>query len=827
MPASAPSKVRTSPPFRTAPPSLPSPPLNLALLLSLAPTLLIVRNLSPLAQPNVPAQRTRPTCGCTRAGPFNVPCNGFFASWISLFAALTLLNAAANDAPSEYLARASERLLGRGRAASQYNSSVDPDAPPDATAASSSSDGGSPASRRFTAYLAASSFVLLLASLHAVFGPLTHAGEPPLFNQNLQAGSPLFGLSYNNYSYDELIVESGNASGWGNWTDMNNLTALEDDVEEGLQAEYDDQARRQRRARRKRGLQTLASSGGGAAPGGAAPGGAAPGGAASGGTVYGASGASIWALMVSIISLKDCFLLLTMSEPTARRMAVSFLVLLWLLTAVATTIEGPFRAGGNGFFGVWMGLATSCFIALEEFERQLTATPHFVAACLYSSSTLVLMVCAGAYLAFPATTYYCPMPSSFNYYVKPCLSTDPGAVLGFPCGGAFSLERARILEAFGASFPSAALCPKGLSNFAFAYGLTGTLLGLALVALLIGRDNVSVLGMGPPPPSLVALGKRLLGEPAAATEEAASLPPRSSSSGLRPYGAMLLVYSLAAALALTYYFPPFSHLDNGFLAAWVGVAAAGLLLRDDKRLAAAAATEGGAVGGGAAGATQQTGGAAGSASDESSYGASAAGAQGGGRPLAMLPAAQLATLLPSKPPYAACLFVASLLLMIASGYRWNYAVFMGEHGNVAWAMACGIITLACLGGRALVTANATCATSEIGLLTRLMLALVLAICWLFAALVLTFFGPFTDVGNGYLATWGGMLCSWGLAFDEFTVRKLEMEALAAREAEALASLVGSPERSSGGAAAGAAERPAAERMAAGGGGEATIPTTRL
>ena len=49
---------------------------------------------------------------------------------------------------------------------------------------------------------------------------------------------------------------------------------------------------------------------------------------------------------------------------------------------------------------------------------------------------------------------------------------------------------------------------------------------------------------------------------------------------------------------------------------------------------------------------------------------------------------------------------------------------------------------------------------------------VIAMLWLIAGPLTTFVGPFTDVGNGYLAAWGGTIAAVGLVLHEYTEMKM-------------------------------------------------------
>ena len=366
------------------------------------------------------------------------------------------------------------------------------------------------------------------------------------------------------------------------------------------------------------------------------------------------------------------------------------------------------------------GLISTCLLNLEEFERALSSSHHFLAAALFTGAGLVLAAVSFPFLYFPATFYYCPS-SGAPWLLTGCEWFGEGAVLGFPCGGSYTHEFVGLLslESMGVeplTIPAANLCSKALSNFAFAYGVTATIAGTVLLLLLVGRSQLSILGFGPPPALLVKLGSSLASE---------GQLFGANITGLRVVAACLLAYAVGAALSLTYYFPPYADLDNGFLACWLAVAAAALLLRDEP--------------------------APPPPSDEEANNSSGAPPP--------VPA-------PAKPPYAPGLALCSGLLIVAAVHRAHYAARVDLGVECTWAIVCASLSLIGLLLRLVVRCCATSLSPSTSATLRLLLALPVAGCWLVAAFLLTFLGPFVDPGNGYIATWGGVLCACGLLLAE-------------------------------------------------------------
>jgi len=451
-------------------------------------------------------------------------------------------------------------------------------------------------------------------------------------------------------------------------------------------------------------------------------------------------GAAIWSLMVSFVTLRDVVVLLAMrSADVSRKITAALLVVLWLLTAIATTIEGPFEAAGNGYFAAWMGLAFAFLLALEEFERTLSASGHFNAALLFSFAATVLLADAAKYLARTDVALYCPGSKGL---VVLCPANYKGneATPGFLCS---AKPDAPLLE-----IPEPRFCQKALANFGFAYGITAMPLGALLVAALLSKSGALAVGGR----LAIALGKinaclgaegRLFGLPL---------------TGLRLVAGLLLAYALGAALTLTYNFPPYGDIDNGFIASWLSVIGAAMLFRDEPAITTARPTVGVASEISSVDAPLP-----GSGASDEERADSAAG--GGSSAPTDAPAP------PTKPPYAWCLGLFALLLLIAVFDRMDDSIAAGLGGESVYGIFCGCLSFAMLLARLALIAKPK-PNERTAVTIRLVLAAGVALCWLAAALVLTFVGPFQDVGNGYLAVWAGLVCALCLAFEEKQTRDL-------------------------------------------------------
>ena len=67
----------------------------------------------------------------------------------------------------------------------------------------------------------------------------------------------------------------------------------------------------------------------------------------------------------------------------------------------------------------------------------------------------------------------------------------------------------------------------------------------------------------------------------------------------------------------------------------------------------------------------------------------------------------------------------------------------------------------------------SCLSKESIVTARSAMAVFLSACWVVAAFLLTFIGPFSDVGNGYLAVLVGAFCACNLVFGEHDDTKRE------------------------------------------------------
>ena len=108
---------------------------------------------------------------------------------------------------------------------------------------------------------------------------------------------------------------------------------------------------------------------------------------------------------------------------------------------------------------------------------------------------------------------------------------------------------------------------QGLSNFAFAHGLIMSVAGSVLLLLLAAKAGSVSLG------PCGRAGKHMI-----AMLDGEVRVCRLNLTGLRLLALGLLTLSLSAAIALTYFFPPYLDINNGFLSCWLLVVASALLL---------------------------------------------------------------------------------------------------------------------------------------------------------------------------------------------------------------------------------------------------------
>jgi len=111
------------------------------------------------------------------------------------------------------------------------------------------------------------------------------------------------------------------------------------------------------------------------------------------------------------------------------------------------------------------------------------------------------------------------------------------------------------------------------------------------------------------------------------------------------------------------------------------------------------------------------------------------------------------------------------LLLVAAADRMDESIANGFRGESVYAIFCACLSFAVLLARLALVVKPK-PDARTAALVRLLLSSTLAACWLAAALVLTFVGPFKDVGNGYLAVWAGLVCALCLAFEEKQARDL-------------------------------------------------------
>ena len=132
--------------------------------------------------------------------------------------------------------------------------------------------------------------------------------------------------------------------------------------------------------------------------------------------------------------------------------------------------------------------------------------------------------------------------------------------------------------------------------------------------------------------------------------------------------------------------------------------------------------------------------------------------------------------------YVCCLSLSSFLLLVAAAHATGRSAASNLSGEDTWAILCPILSMTCLLIRSAVLRYGL----HLGPITyycgkemytvRLCLSGYLACSWVSAAFVLTFIGPFTEVGNGYIAAYAGMASAIGLLMEEHEARRKAMEA---------------------------------------------------
>lgn len=472
---------------------------------------------------------------------------------------------------------------------------------------------------------------------------------------------------------------------------------------------------------------------------------------------YGDAGAAIWALMVGVITLRDVVVLFAQrSADMSRNIVAGILVLLWLLTAIATTLEGPFEYAGNGYFAVWFGLIAACLFALECVSRA-TFQPsyHFACAALYTGSAVVIVVETWPFFFHTASLgYYCA--SADSPLIMPCHSNSTGAMLGYGCTGTFDAAKRLGLAPGWTPLTPESFCSASMYTYAFVYGLTAALAG-GLLVLVLGQQLFAFL------PSLadVDIPNPLKGVGEKLFKDGCCSPLLGIRfTALRLIAGFLLLYSIIAALVLTYWFPPYMTIDNGFLGCWMGVAATALLMRDEptvpevrspRELEVVSTLSGDDL-------------AAITEDGRSPIGGPITSADGGGSSANDAADAPPPMETP-PPPWATGVAVTSILLLIAALERYPEGKLVNRHGLLAWAIFCS-----CLAPLLLLARWALSFSEKPTATARTAISAASALHWLLTAIVLSqpyepgSNVPFADAGNGWLALWAGALCAWGVFF---------------------------------------------------------------
>jgi len=441
-------------------------------------------------------------------------------------------------------------------------------------------------------------------------------------------------------------------------------------------------------------------------------------------------GPAVFAIVVSVVTIRDAVFLLTMNSlDFTRKAGAILLVVLWLATVIVTTIpyNMTFAAAGNGFFAVWLGLVSCVWLALEETQRRLAASVYFNATAVYTAAGLLI-------------------------WVETCqfLNAPPGRL-------------------------------RSLAGFAFAYGMLTFLFGAFLLDLMLIREDKRMFYHIPKlKPCLKRTATWLFDGPSITFLDIKITP-------LRCVAVVLTAFAIAAALGLTYYFDPYTHVDDGYLACWISVIAAAFLISQDTPPLPPPPTPESL-------ATVTT-----ISSDEEAAelgvpsAAEAAGEKGSEEPSHTPleePSAKEEPPPLAAPPIVTMLGLASGLLIIAAAHMLSVlgvddadagvvvanaaspcslGIAFGIRnvtGECVWAIVVGSVTLAAILMRA-VLLYTRLIDSPLGIWWwRVIVAGLLALMWLSAALALTFVGPFLDTGNGYFAAWAGMICATALLLQE-------------------------------------------------------------
>jgi len=454
-------------------------------------------------------------------------------------------------------------------------------------------------------------------------------------------------------------------------------------------------------------------------------------------------GQSVWALIVSCLALRDGSMLLMMqSADVVRKYVAGWQLLLWLATAivVTATYRAPFQVASNGYFAVWLGTASAATFALEEFQQAVTAATPYKATATYTAAGLVLIIESSQFLG------------QFDE------NTDKFACINLYSG---------VLDE----------CSSAMVGLGVAYGTITFAVGLGLMILMYVHA-----GQPPSHPLVAPAFVRLR----TCLEPAASFllnGPMMELYGLKltplkALGAFLVAFAIAIALCLTYFFPPFTDIDNGFLACWISVASAALLLQDppqdptdieQPRNLAVITTISGDAAAAELGVT------------DIDHRASVALDEGRPNVAAERPSKKLlpATGAQAKLPLVAVLAISTFLVMIAAADRLGgeregvAAGVVDAEGECTWALICCALTWAILLVRyAIVDYKIIQLDDNNEYLVRASLSSVLAGMWTISAIVLTFIGPFLDTGNGYIATAAAFGASVALVLDDFAVQSI-------------------------------------------------------
>jgi len=131
---------------------------------------------------------------------------------------------------------------------------------------------------------------------------------------------------------------------------------------------------------------------------------------------------------------------------------------------------------------------------------------------------------------------------------------------------------------------------------------------------------------------------------------------------------------------------------------------------------------------------------------------------------------------PAKFPMATMLGIASFLTVLASAHRLDSdsasavvstASGVGStSGEDIWGIVVGSVSLFFLLMRAIILYVKIVQQTTRLWYTRVAMGWLLVLMWFFAAILLTFVGPFLVTGNGYFAAWAGAICSVALLLQE-------------------------------------------------------------